>query len=286
MKIYFAHIGLEVRTLIIQHWNKMRIYLFLVILLIPILLDGQNVKVKEKRNQYYFYVNGKKALKPYQKVIDVYYNENYVVKSNKWGVVDKYGKEVVSCKYDTVVHQLNNYFIVRSNDKYGVINKDEKIMVDIIYQDIDHFTKELSSLVKLNDVWGVLKDGRIEYNKDSVIFISPDELPKFKDCKDEGRSHSYSSLPCQNFIVDYIYNKLEYPAQALSDRISGIVVIRFVVSETGSILNPTIVRDIGGGCGEEAKSVIQTMDKWIPGKQDGKNVKTQITLPVRFELKL
>jgi protein TonB len=45
-----------------------------------------------------------------------------------------------------------------------------------------------------------------------------------------------------------------------------------------------LLRDIGGGCGEEAVRVVKMMPKWIPGKQKGKPVRTQFNLPVKFKL--
>lgn len=66
------------------------------------------------------------------------------------------------------------------------------------------------------------------------------------------------------------------------------MVISFIVNEDGSISDAKIVREIGGGCGEEALKVVQSMnlmpEKWIPGKQKGKAVNVQYNLPIAFKL--
>ena len=61
--------------------------------------------------------------------------------------------------------------------------------------------------------------------------------------------------------------------------------VTFVVEKDGSVTGVRVLRDIGGGCGQEAIRVIKSMPKWTPGKQRGKNVRVQYNLPVNFSLK-
>lgn len=82
----------------------------------------------------------------------------------------------------------------------------------------------------------------------------------------------------------FLKNNLHYPVEARENGISGTVYAQFEVEIDGSILNPIITRDIGGGCGEEVLRIIKLMPRWIPGKQSGKQVMTQFTLPVMFVL--
>ncbi|MBR3939337.1 MAG: energy transducer TonB, partial [Bacteroidales bacterium] len=66
--------------------------------------------------------------------------------------------------------------------------------------------------------------------------------------------------------------------------ITGRVFLTFVVEKDGSIANARILRDIGGGCGQEALRVVKSMPKWTPGEQRGRPVRVQFNLPVSFEL--
>jgi protein TonB len=45
-----------------------------------------------------------------------------------------------------------------------------------------------------------------------------------------------------------------------------------------------ILRDPGGGLGEEGLRVIKLMPKWIPGRQDGKPVRVEFTMPIKIYL--
>lgn len=86
-------------------------------------------------------------------------------------------------------------------------------------------------------------------------------------------------------LYKYLGQNIKYPQLARENGITGKVYVTFVVEKDGSIANPKILRDIGGGCGAEAIRVVKAMPKWSPGKQRGKAVRVQFNLPVNFNLK-
>lgn len=82
----------------------------------------------------------------------------------------------------------------------------------------------------------------------------------------------------------YIQKNLVYPEKAKEKGIEGRVFVQFVIEKDGSISNVKILRGIGGGCDEAAMEMVKNMPKWKPGKQKGKPVRFQFTLPIKFEL--
>ncbi|MEI6348521.1 MAG: energy transducer TonB [Bacteroidota bacterium] len=84
--------------------------------------------------------------------------------------------------------------------------------------------------------------------------------------------------------MKFLSENLKYPQMARESNIDGTVYIEFIVEKDGSISKPTIKRDIGGGCGDEALRVARSMPKWTPGKQRGKPVRTQFVMPIKFVL--
>lgn len=88
----------------------------------------------------------------------------------------------------------------------------------------------------------------------------------------------------ESALYEYLYKNIKYPDLARENNITGTVVIKFVVEKDGSITKASILREIGGGCGKEALRVVNTLPKWKPGKQSGRPVRTEFTLPVQFEL--
>jgi periplasmic protein TonB len=86
-------------------------------------------------------------------------------------------------------------------------------------------------------------------------------------------------------ISQYVAKNLVIPRIAVEELKSGTVYLTFVVERDGSVSNVKILKDIGLGCGDEAVRVITGMPKWKPGKNQGKPVRVQFNLPIRFSIK-
>jgi protein TonB len=119
------------------------------------------------------------------------------------------------------------------------------------------------------------------------IFRVVEEMPRFPGCED--LQDMASKRACaEKKLIDYIYSNIQYPRVARENNVEGTVVIQFVVSPEGKIQDAVIVRDVGGGCGQEALRVVNSMkdmqESWIPGKQRGRAVPVLLNLPVRFKL--
>lgn len=79
-----------------------------------------------------------------------------------------------------------------------------------------------------------------------------------------------------------IQQMIEYPEIAKRAGIEGKVFVRAFVDETGAVTSAEIVKGIGGGCDEAAMdAIIKT--KFTPGKQRGKPIKVQVTIPIVFK---
>ncbi|MGE5403202.1 MAG: TonB family protein [Ignavibacteriales bacterium] len=105
-----------------------------------------------------------------------------------------------------------------------------------------------------------------------------------KDNKDkEGFFISVEEYPQPVGGLDAIMSKIVYPATARNARIEGEVVIRAFIDEAGNVTKTEVVKGIGYGLNEAAQNAVkQTMFR--PGRQNGKPVRVQVVLPVRFKL--
>ncbi|WP_057936099.1 energy transducer TonB [Algoriphagus resistens] len=83
---------------------------------------------------------------------------------------------------------------------------------------------------------------------------------------------------------NYLAKNMKYPKAARKSKVEGMVMVSFVVQQSGEISNVEIVRGIGKGCDEEVVRLVKESPKWKPGKKDGNIVKTQMMLPVNFKL--
>ncbi len=88
----------------------------------------------------------------------------------------------------------------------------------------------------------------------------------------------------QEGLAKYIQENIQYPIEAKEKSITGNVLVTFIVEKNGSVSNVKVLRDIGGGCGDEVVRIVKAMPRWKPGKQRGKPVRVQFNLPVNFSL--
>ncbi len=88
----------------------------------------------------------------------------------------------------------------------------------------------------------------------------------------------------QTAFARFLQANLHYPQAAKDQSIQGRVYVNFVVEKDGSLSNIKVLREPGGGLGDEAARVIASSPKWLPGIQNGSPVKVQYTIPVNFSL--
>jgi protein TonB len=123
---------------------------------------------------------------------------------------------------------------------------------------------------------------------EEVIYQIVEQMPRFPGCEQLETKSKKENCSVNN-LMEYVYSNLEYPEEAIKNKVEGRVVVRFVVSDKGEIKKVKILRGIGSGCDESVKKLMLSMNnmeqKWIPGSQDGKKVNVFYTMPVIFKLK-
>jgi len=82
----------------------------------------------------------------------------------------------------------------------------------------------------------------------------------------------------------FILENIRYPETAKESGMEGVVHIRFIVDTNGVIRNARVVRGISRDFDEEALRMINNMPSWVPGKQGGKPVASEMEIPVRFKI--
>ena len=80
-----------------------------------------------------------------------------------------------------------------------------------------------------------------------------------------------------------IQKKIVYPEIAKRAGVQGRVYIKAYVDEVGNVTKVELIRGIGAGCDEAAMEAVNSV-MFKPGKQRGKPVKVQVTVPVLFKL--
>lgn len=86
-------------------------------------------------------------------------------------------------------------------------------------------------------------------------------------------------------LMQYISNKVVYPATAREQQIEGKVYVRFCVTKYGTVERVSIVRGADPLLDKEAMRVIKLLPKWQPGENGGRKVSVWYTVPINFQLK-
>jgi protein TonB len=125
-------------------------------------------------------------------------------------------------------------------------------------------------------------------HQEEEIFVIAEDMPRFPGCEEMATKKEKEECARQK-LLEYVYANIQYPAIARENGVEGTVVVSFVVEKTGEVKEVKLIRDIGGGCGDEALRVVNMMNAkngvWMPGKQRGKPVRVLFNLPIKFQLK-
>lgn len=182
------------------------------------------------------------------------------------------------------------------NDDYyrlrDILVKEYPDMVEpmtIAYQYFHHevlFISSYRGLSSNNSSQSYNVDSTIATPEDSV-YLTVDKIPEFPGGMDK--------------MMEFISSNIHYPTNAIKEKITGRVTLRFIVEKDGSIQtvyrhnakynlpNPTDVitnetQDIFNEMEQAAIRVVKSMPKWNPGEFKKEVVRTSLILPIMFEL--
>lgn len=85
-------------------------------------------------------------------------------------------------------------------------------------------------------------------------------------------------------FMKWLTATLQYPKQALDQKIQGKVMVSFIVNKDGTLSNIKIVKNANKLLDAEAMRVMKLMPKWEPGKDKGKPCRSMVAIPIVFEI--
>ncbi len=85
-------------------------------------------------------------------------------------------------------------------------------------------------------------------------------------------------------MMNYLVENIHYPEGAKTEE-PGTVFLSFVIDEEGNVIQLEVRTSPDPALSAAAMEAVGAMPQWTPGKQDGKPVKVQYILPIRFSMK-
>jgi len=108
-------------------------------------------------------------------------------------------------------------------------------------------------------------------NNGDTVWFRVDKIPVF----------SADSLA----LMDFLARNLVYPEAAKKKKITGRVVVTFILTKDCKVVNAKIIKSIDPDCDKEALRVIDLLPQFEkPAYVNGRPVAYHFTLPVHYEL--
>lgn len=160
-----------------------------------------------------------------------------------------------------------------------VIKKDEEVADEDQMKSQEELT-ESKVTISIADVQGTDEEGGVLVEDlKQVVTEAPVEEEVFDMVE---QAPQFPGGPAE--LMGWLSKNIRYPVIAQENGIQGRVICQFVVGSDGSVRDVKVMRGVDPSLDKEAIRVIQSMPKWIPGRQNGKAVSVRYTLPVTFKL--
>jgi len=118
---------------------------------------------------------------------------------------------------------------------------------------------------------GILQKGTAYENGNKTEYQSGVQQPEFEG----GQTGMYR----------FLTQNMRYPVNAIKSRITGSVLLSFVVCEDGSLCDYEVTKGVDRSLDAEALRVVKKMSgKWKPGVLRGRKVRVKYNLPVTFQM--
>ena len=120
-------------------------------------------------------------------------------------------------------------------------------------------------------------------NIEKIPFNLVEEIPLFDKCNNVPIIKQAKCFETQ--MQKHIVKNFNFPQAAIEKGIGGRVLVQFTITPAGDV-EDILLRGPKEGTllEEEAKRIITKLPKFIPGKQNGKNVKVKYGIPITFKL--
>lgn len=123
----------------------------------------------------------------------------------------------------------------------------------------------------------------LEFDLDGPMNLPPPPPPAPNNDNDDEVFVVVEQPPVLIGGIAGVQKRIVYPELALKIGVEGRVVVQFIVDKEGNVVDPVVVRGIGGGADEEAIRAVK-LAKFQPGMQRGRPVAVRYSLPITFKI--
>ena len=150
-----------------------------------------------------------------------------------------------------------------------IVDDEEEIEIELEIEDIE--------LDEDTEIEIIEEDDDVD---DDTPFMIVENMPALAQCKTMRGDERHQCTQME--IIKYVSKNTKYPPIAKDAGIQGTVFVYFVVGKDGKVKDVKVLREVDSRLDKEAKRVVESLPRFDPGSQRGKNVSVQYTIPVNF----
>ena len=150
-----------------------------------------------------------------------------------------------------------------------IVDDEEEIEIELEIEDIE--------LDEDTEIEIIEEDDDVD---DDTPFMIVENMPALAQCKTMRGDERHQCTQME--IIKYVSKNTKDPPIAKDAGIQGTVFVYFVVGKDGKVKDVKVLREVDSRLDKEAKRVVESLPRFDPGSQRGKNVSVQYTIPVKF----
>jgi Ca-activated chloride channel family protein len=170
-------------------------------------------------------------------------------------------KNLTSVKQPLPLPQGVSNSAIGKSSKYGYTRRAHHVAEGAFFKSAEaDLSVELSEVIEFEEE---------EEKAEEEVFTIVEEMPRFQN----GDVSKF---------LEYLQKELKFPESSLEGSIQGRIFAQFTVNEKGEVVDIKILRGISPELDAEVIRALKASPKWTPGKQRGKPVKVNYTIPIVF----
>ena len=164
-------------------------------------------------------------------------------------------------------------------EKLAPVQSDQVVVVPEMNNTLEESTDEAEK----KEV--VLETEAPDMEEEKVEEPVVEEEEKINDVKTMSEVDQLPQFPNgMSALLKWLTQNLKYPERAKTAKVSGKVMVAFIVNADGSVEDVRLIQRTNIDLDNEALRVVRMMPKWEPGKSNGKPCRTLVHLPIVFKL--
>lgn len=120
-------------------------------------------------------------------------------------------------------------------------------------------------------------------DQEETPYMIVENMPALGPCVELQGSERHQCTQME--IIRFVSQNTVYPPLCMENDVEGTVFMYFVVNKEGKVSDAFVLRSIDPRLDAEALRVIRSLPDFDPGRQKGKAVAVQYTIPIKYKIK-